>query len=603
MANKKPVQEQRHEGDPGRTTDAEFEAAQKEQDAIERVLDFVQSVQNSTSEIKSRIIRCRKNYAGEFDNPKTKYTKRKKVFVPLTPEKIDGILPKLMVDEKSLLVDPVEEGDVNKAKIFQELLKFQSRRIGLFEKFNVEQLRQLLIDGTIVTKTHWKFEEDDNEEDELGEPKIIEDTVAVDFIDLLDFYIDPLAESIEKTEAVAFTSIRSLRDVKENDEYENVEFLEGFYAINERNDKKEETMKYDIDETLVDVDLKKIKIIEYWTNDRIITVGADMENGSAVLLRDIDNPFGRKMFSECWYEKRANRWHGVGVAERLLHLQNWHNQTTNTRIDSRLIVLNPMFKKRRGAAVDVRELISRPGGFIEVENMADIEPLPVFDLSDKSFQDENDINGMADRLTSAFELVRGGGTPKTASEAIIQSESARGFFDAKLGNIKAFFVDITEQMILLDKMFLEPDMVIRITGDTNDFKEIDDRLGIPEQDRAEKGKFRFINLDDTSVLEGEFDLKVDLDVGGGNRALKVKQLMDLLTIVNKDPESGISKKEVYRELIKTWDLNPDRFIKDEEEQQLPELTQPGVPGGQRPTAIPPGGQVAPNDLANLGPTL
>lgn len=559
LTNTRVTQEERHKGDPKAETTG-YAPLEKEQDAIDRVLSFVRHCEDSTQVIRETIIRCRRNYAGKFDSPTTKYTKRPKVFYPLTTEKIDGIEPKLSVSSTALTLYPQEEDDVVKAEVFGEVLKFQARKIGLFERFNAEWRRQLLIDGTIVVKTCWAYEEDKE-----GEPK--RDQAQVDYVDLLDFYIDPLALSINdpSCEAVAHKKVCTLSYIKANKNYKNRKYLEGFYSVTQKTKDSSATMSHEIEQTQVDVDTKKITIIEYWTNERVITVATDEKCENGILLRDEKNPFehGQKPFVETQYIKRVGRWYGVGCAELLLSLQNWANSVVNNRIDNQLMIINKMFLKRRSANIDIRQLVSRPAGFIEVDDIqTDIKPLEFSDSTRGALEELAQINAIADRLLSAYELVRGGGNPKTASEAIIQSEGAKGFFESKLRNIGAFFVKVFEQILQLDLQYLEEEMILRITGNEEQLKRFDELLGVPEGQQTKLPKYRFVKVKDMKILDGMYDLMIDMDLTGGSRALKLKQISDTITLAQRDPSAPVDKERLYGEMFRLmFDTDADRFVK------------------------------------------
>ena len=168
--------------------------------------------------IRNLIKTCRKNYYGIFDVRIDPITGKKKVWPPLTQWLTEAVIKNVDIDSKDLNF---------KAKVLRALglvpLVRNVVRHWVDENFFGEDLdmmeRQLAIDGTVV----WKTWEEDGK-------------MVKSHVDLLNFYIDPNAESIQKTGAVIDRSVVTIKDFKSMDAWwkkDKAKFLKGLHPTDE----------------------------------------------------------------------------------------------------------------------------------------------------------------------------------------------------------------------------------------------------------------------------------------------------------------------------------------------------------------------------------
>lgn len=581
--------------------------------ADQKKIDFItgelQKIEQSTADIRKKIQKCRQNYRCEYQNKYTK-TGREKFFAPLTSEFVNSIAPKLKLLKEALVANPTEESDTLKAKVFEFLLRFQTGKMRFFERLNTEEKRNLGIDGTIVAKICWDFEEKEEFEEarpaanlreriaeylgrdkkSLAKVKVIKDEPKIDFIDLLDCYIDPQARSIQEAPMFAVRYVENVDDLKNNKLYKNTQFVTGDETLPQNTWDSSSTQNYDVGASNPTSEIKKVEVFECWTDDRVITIA---NRNNPVIIRDQVNPFkhGKKPFEECWYIKTGRRWYGIGVGELLLDLQRLLNEWANQRIENREILLNKMFILKRGSVKDIRQLISRPAGFIEVDDINSIKPLEFSDITQKAFEEESNIFTWAQRITNSWELQSGGGgTVGTATEATIRAKGVEGYFGDIAMNMRDFIIRCVGQLAQLNQQFLDKEMSIRIMGDTDELAPLDEAMGVSPEQAEDMGKFRFIHLDDINLLRGQYDFDIDLDNSQTtDRAVKTKQLIEFAMFAQGNPviAQKVNWPALAKEILSLQGVNTDKiFTKNETKEQAQPMPEaegglpPGVPNEQ-----------------------
>jgi hypothetical protein len=336
----------------------------------------------------------------------------------------------------------------------------------------------LAIDGTTVRKTWLKGK-----------------NIVTRNVDLLNVFIDPTAKSIQ--EAYRFTE----RGVMFTDEFAktgwmNVKDLESSTDIpridsQTRNSQSEGVPQRDVWETFG-------KMPEYLltgnpkdSNDvdgHIIVSG--LEAGKAmvhVLERNTNkDKLGNiiKPYEEGRYITVPGRWYGKGVAEKVISLQIWMNMIINIRITRATLSQLGIFKIRRGSNITSNQ-ISKLGtnGAISVNSMDDIEQLIVQEASQASYQDEDNIRNIAQRLTSAFEVVTGENLPAStpATNAALASKSALGTF-TNITNRNAMFIQRWVDRQLLPRLAKNWNVeeLINLLGNDDKFEALIERVAVSE---------------------------------------------------------------------------------------------------------------------------
>lgn len=449
-------------------------AVKEEKQRWEDALVFI--TENVAFKSRDLIKTLRKNYWGIYDNPRDPTTGRKKVWVPLSEQVAETHTKHTDFDRS----DTRFKADNKKARpttdIFRGIFENYADRTYLGQDMN-QSNRQLNIDGTFVWKTI----------EENGLPRRVN-------VDLLNFYIDPMADSIQDADRVTERILMTPREVKSHGKWINTEDVEG----------SEDLQKIDPDVVTMHNEKSDVEYVDVWEMWGLVPryfitgnpdhteqveaqiVVSGLEAGEATFHYAKRNTkkdsTGRvlKPYEECWHTKVQNRWYGRGPVEQVLMLQLWLNTVVNIRINRSFLTQMGVFKIRKGSGITPEQLQSVPqNGGIVVNSMEDIENFAIEDIKPSAYREENRIMDWAQRVTSAYDQVAGEAMPAEtpATNASIQNENAKSTFKLVKQNIGHFmerWIDRHAKPILAKNVDTEE--IIRITGDDKEIQRFYDRV-------------------------------------------------------------------------------------------------------------------------------
>lgn len=424
---------------------------------------------------------CRKNFYGIFDVPIDNYTGLEKIWYPLTEINVNAVLANINIDQKDInfkakTPDGYGITDITRAAVKNKLSKmYFEQKLNDFEKM-------LCIDGTAVWKTY----------EEGGK-------MILTLVDLLNIFIDPTAPSIQ--EAYRFTE-RSLlfpEQIEGMTGWKNTKGI-GFnvpmglprtdpYWMNRA--------------TQVNSNVREIDVYEMWGKIPKSLISGNPEDDSTeveghIVVSGLDSP-GRervhlielntktttegmalKPYEECWYQRVPNRWYGRGVAEMLLTLQIYSNIVFNVRINRSRISQLGLFKMKKGAGVTPQMLARLPSnGVVVLNNLDDLEQLEVEEVGESSYKDEDTINNISQRLTSAFNIATGENLPSDtpATTSAIQNQNAQTTFTLIKNSVAGFLTRWMDRHALpIIAKELTTGEIVRITSDEDTYSQLVEKV-------------------------------------------------------------------------------------------------------------------------------
>lgn len=424
--------------------------------------------------MRNLIKNCRKNYWGIFKKQTNSITGRKKIWVPLTEWLVETTVKNCDIDSKDLNFKAKILKSIGLVPLVRNVVKHWIDKNFFGEDLN-EMERRLAIDGTVV----WKTWEEDG--------KMVKDNV-----DLLNFYIDPTAKSIQKTSAVLERAVITSNN---------------FFNMNtwwRKEDAKVETGVHPTDKNLSSFSTSETKMIEIWERWGLMPKSwltgkqkdkEEMVEGHIVLSNLETQPIVHfveenkkkdsngdiiKPYEEAWLRKVQGRWHGKGVPEMVMQLQTWLNIVVNIRIDRSFVSQLGIWKIKRGKQITPK-MVKRlaVNGAILVQDMDDIEQLVMQEASMSSYKDEDNIVIWAQRITSAFEVVTGEEMPasKPATTAVLQMRSAQSAFVLIKEEIEFFLQRWLKRhgLPILAKNIKKGD-IARISGSFEEMRALDERI-------------------------------------------------------------------------------------------------------------------------------
>lgn len=433
-------------------------------------------------DMRNLVRQLRKNYWGVFDEPIDQSTGRKKIWIPFTESLVESVVKNIDLDTK----------DINYRAMYPKYAEFTpfvraKVRSYLEDSFFGEDLdrleRDLAIDGTAV----WKIMK--VKENGRSIPKRVR-------VDLLNFYIDPTASSIQETPAVIERAIMNTNDLKTMDGWINTD-VEGQTNLD----------KYDGDNRLQGTpsgETKQVEVFERWglmpkslitgnSKDTELIEGHIVASGiggkSAVIHLIEENTTKAKFkngeikvvkpYEEAWYTRVSGRWYGKGIAEKVMMLQLWMNIIVNIRITRSYVSQIGLFKIKKGKGITPQALSRLPvSGAIQVQDQDDIQQFVIQEASQASYNDENSIQTWGQRVTSAFESVTGETMPSstTATTSSIQAQSGASQFVLIKEGI-GMFLDRVFKRHVLRILTLNKDDIIQIASDDQqELRDLDEKI-------------------------------------------------------------------------------------------------------------------------------
>lgn len=572
------------------------------------------------------INRARKNYFGIFEEPKDPITKQDKTFVPLSEATVETIVKDSDIDTKDIQLFPKKQEDLLGTKILRQLVQWILEKIEMGQLLN-DLIRTMVIDGTVVLKTYKGFSKDFKKK-----------VTKVKIVDLLNFYIDPAADSIQEAESVIERVIMYPDELEKfkKEGWKNTEGITTNYSTNktpdtyvfgqsnlpnivvfERWGKIKESWLHEFEG-------KEHKGEDHWIEGVVIGSGQGTSITATKLHFVGENKKGMKPYEEGWYRRMRNRWHGRGPVEQLFMLQEYVNAIFNIRKNNAFILQNGIFLVRKGSGITPQMISSiAAGGTIPVTGLdTDIKQLPVQDVRQSSYKDEEVATNWARGVSMGFLNPATVAPSAPATLGIISQQQTRDVFDLIREGL-GFLIERLLQNHAIPSFLedLESDEIIRIVGSRKDLEDLDeiyvemkanaaaikylDKEGFwPEETEIETekeklrnelkklGSARFIEYK-KSFFDFEYDVKFEVTSEGLDKAVLVQQLRDMVVSYARVPGVNIDVETVFQEWMNVLGIRADLYKKRElppQQQQLqsPRLNQElpeGVPNLQTVNAV------------------
>ena len=496
-------------------------------------------------QMRNLIRQCRKNYWGIFDQQTDPTTGRKKIWVPMTEVLTEAVVKNIDLDTKDINFRAKKASAIGLTALVRNVIKNYLDNTYFGEDLDMT-LRQLAMDGTVV----WKTTEEYNEEPgkKIAKRRIV---------DLLNFYIDPTAESINATGSVTERAVISIDEFKSMKDWFNKDEIEGTTEVS-KNDEY-------LTNTNPRTEIKYVEIFERWGKipKSFITgnkkdvdllegqIVCSAVNGSWKLHYISKNTKGVKPYEEAWMTRVPGRWYGKGVPEKIMMLQLWINTIVNIRINRSYISQLGIFKIKKNAGITPQMLSRLPAnGAVPVNDMNDIEQMVMTEASQASYKDEDVINSWAERLTSAFEVVTGESMPSstTATAIATQTRTAQSAFALIKEGVGSFLQRwVKRQLMPIVQKSITKEEVYRVTGEIEEVRELDNIIvdkALYEQISAIMASGEMV--DETQIERVRQDALAQLGSQGKDRFVT---LMNDINLTDYDVQVYITNEEIDKGVL------------------------------------------------------
>ena len=418
----------------------------------------------------------------------------------------------------------------------------------------MDQRGQLIQSGyRTEIREEWATEWDDNE---------------INNIDFFDFWPDPQASSLDECRGVFHREWLTREDLEQRLDFLNnlgegviypvdLDDLQGSNAglqqgrwerLSAVGISKGDNI-FDIYSNSPDKSKQPFEVLHYWEDNR-----HTMYINRQEVIYDGPSPYWRHQelpFVVQSYDRLPNEFYGQSAVDIIHDLQHEVNTQRNQRIDNVSMILNKMWKVRRGADIDDEDLVSRPNGIIKVNNPEDVMPFEQGEIPQSALQSESMSNQNMQNALGTTAIVRGadGGDDQTATEAMKKSNAASLRFDVKIKLFDSIGIKrLARLMDLNNQQFINDNRLVKLgVSKTQNWK----RVGPAE-------------------LLGEFDYRpagANVDPSA-NKQVRREQLTNMMSMLMKTQNPYVNYQELTKEWLESFDLrNPTKFMKDKQEMQ------------------------------------
>lgn len=398
------------------------------------------------------------------------------------------------------------------------------------------------------------------------------DCVRKSIIPLRDFFIDPTATSIEDAR---YVGRRYLTTKEELESYEvvNVETGEmekrfknlgnlGKSKTEENTDKEEKDMWYG--STVKEAKQKQIEVIEYWTDDEVISVAnrskviEERENTFKAKARQMGEkyPKGFKPFASMRDYVDESLFYAKGEIDFIRELQEDLNDLSNQNKDAITYNLNQMYTLDPLYSDMINEIENIPGAVYPVEAGA-LQPIPMQPIPNDAFNERLNIKNQIRETTASNEIVKGVGVEGqvTATEINAQIAGSGQRIGLKVTQIEnEGFYQEAKIVLAMIRLYVTETQLVRVTGRKTSYEEFN-----PEE-----------------FKDGDYQPRAQLDITvQAQKNEQANNAKEMYAAFLDDPD--INQTELKRTvLMRGFDLDPDEvesLLQEPQEMLPPEIGQ------------------------------
>lgn len=442
---------------------------------------------------------------------------RSNATLPIARTAVNTFASFISAKEPTFNVYPIGEEDWLKARFSRELLQYQAAKpeiLDLARKSKIAVKSACLFDVGIVKITWKTMTADEEYKDDNGKKKtkkkVLKDYPCLENVHTMDFYPDPYVGRMQDQDMVVESMVVFLDVLRKDPRYTVPADMQPTYTDGkERQEDSSFLNQVDLLTNQGDAETQgKVLVWECWTKTKVYTVADPL--GEPVFIREIDNPCGFIPYVKVDFEIEPvpNRFYGYGMLVPNIDINKAIIGMVNNIRDNVNVLVNGMYKIRKGAGIDPRQLVSRPAGFVDVETMGDIEQLRTADTTPTGFNMLNTLSGMFQQGTRV-SAVRAGlaGGSDTATEAEIQQSNADTVTSAVKDNFEQALSEIGTMVLKLNIQNMQSNASIRIF-DPELIAELQDEY---DSDRLDDDQIEEVKM--TGTLGGyELDAEMQQEV-------------------------------------------------------------------------------------------
>lgn len=498
------------------------------------------------------------NWRGILDT--SLYPWRSKLFIPWSFTVVETIIPRVFArDPKWRAISRTPDFPDDGPRTVSDLMGYQWNRMGMRLKM-YDYIKDSLMYSKAFAKVGWKFKTKTKTfmEPVVGKDDVItfekkvkseieHDDPCVDIVDPADIYIDPDATSLDDAAYVIHRKTMSLKELKDNPNYKNVEKIKQASYADQYMDK---LMRYRDEVPPKDKHKDLVEVLEYWgADDRLIVIA-----NRSIVLRDTPNPYNHKKipFVELDDYRDPHRLYGQSELSVIDPLQREINSIRNQRRDYDNLALNPVIRMVPGVLRNPNSAVMAPGAVWMVSDLQSMDTFTMPQLQG-SARDIEQQTAQDIKMTTAIDEIGIGLLPdnpqrRSATEVVTSQQSAGRRFAMKIALLEEAVKKIGQMVYALDQQFLDQERIIQIVGERGATEWV--KLG-PEDVRAEY----YIDIETGSMLPKD-------EIAQRKEAVELLQYITpiITPVVGTNPEVILP---VVRMVLDTFELPGKQEIVDE----------------------------------------
>lgn len=453
-----------------------MEQKQTQKQIADRILKLRKDYETASQEQRAEKLEIYSAYMGKMDEVQaTPYETKESI--PKLRTEVAYIKPFIFSGEPKVEFEGVGDEDKAISKIYEKIVNYRLETIPYsYEKIEA-WVHQSVVFGTSFLKVIWRFatrkeigtrDVESEEMDEDGNPIMSEEeyeyeTPTVDEPDfdvpnILDVYYNPIIPNVNDQPCLVFRSILPEERVREDEMYDV------FGEDRKLNRSKVKGMKSSVSNahdssSLIGSDKVGstasdgfVEIFELVDDKRIQTC-----TGDGILLRDVENPYGFKNAVKLIHEPNCipNRADGLGVGHNTLGLGKSYYKLFNQTLTSVKMTNNPMFATTKGAKMDKRQAVSKPGGVIELDTNGQpissvFQPILFPDIKQGAIELLDKFDDEHKRASGANDLVQGSASNKTLGQDQISQTYISNRFEIINRRFKQALADVAEMILKME---------------------------------------------------------------------------------------------------------------------------------------------------------
>lgn len=449
---------------PGQSEPIETKKSEKE--IVDRVLKLKKQYEQATQDTRKDFSEIFSVYMGKTDEVQsTPYDTKDDI--PKLRTEVAYVVPAIFSGEPEVELLPVGDEDVALTKIYEKIINHRFRTIKNFNAKIEAWVKQSVVFPASEIRVLWKFLTEkkkevglDGKEYEYEEP--IVDGPDVEVPNHMDVYFNPIISEVADQPCMIFRSVLTIDQVKEDPMYDyvnengvrNAELVEESGKSTDTNNSSA-LSGTDIPNAQQDAMSGMVEVFELVDDDRIQTVA----NGK--LLRDTENPYGFINCVKLIHEPNAipNRYEGHSMGTNTLSLGKMFYKMFNQISTNVKLCNNPMSIGKKGSVPNKAQLVSKPGGHVEVKGDGPISDnfqwLQFPDIKQGAIELLSKIDDEHKRASGANDLVQGTASNDTLGQDQLAQTNVSIRFELIVRRFKDALAKVAEMMLKMELQNLQ----------------------------------------------------------------------------------------------------------------------------------------------------